>query len=69
MRAPGRLGRNRRGLEGPDIARLAAVSRYSRPVAGSGFQPQQFQTMRREHGVAVATSLALLQSDQHARPG
>lgn len=29
-------------------------------------QPQQFQELRREHGVAIPASLALLDADQHA---
>jgi hypothetical protein len=36
------------------------------PLAFAPPQPQQFQQLRREHGVAVPASLALLDADQHA---
>jgi hypothetical protein len=37
------------------------------PLALAPPEPQQFQQLRRQHGIAVLASLALLDPDQHMR--
>ena len=37
------------------------------PLALAPPEPQQFQQLRRQHGIAVLASLALFDPDQHAR--
>jgi len=43
------------------------MQHHAAPLALTPPEPQQFQQLRRQHGIAVLASLALLDPNQHAR--
>ena len=59
-------GRN--GLQGVAARKQPAMGQHdTAPPALAPPQPQQLQQLRRQHGIAVLASLALLDPDQHPR--
>ena len=67
MDGPIELAR-REGLERVPAGKQLTLGQHdAASLALAPPQPQQFQQLRRQHGVAVLASLALLDADQHAR--
>ena len=59
-------GRN--GLKKVLSAEQPALGQHdTAPLALAPPEPQQFQQLRQQHGIAVLASLALLDPDQHVR--
>src|ERR1700722_6832079 len=57
-----------RGRERVPAGKQPALGQHdTAPLALAPPEPQQFQQLRRQHGIAILASLALLDPDQHAR--